>query len=142
MSQFFNIAFSKYQRCFRKSLSTQQRLLAMLEKWKKPSDNGKAFGALLAHLSKAFICIDHELLIAKLNAYGFSSPTLKLIHNYLSNRKQGTKTNSAYSSWHKIIFGVPQGSVLGSFLFNIFLIDLFFIIKGFDIATYTDDNTP
>ena len=104
----------------------------MLEKWKRSSDNGKSFGALLTDLSD---CLDHELLIAKLNAYGFHLSALKLIHDYLSNRKQRTKINSTYSKWHKILFGVPL-------LFNIYLIDLFFVIEDTDIASYADDNTP
>ena len=91
---------------------------------------------------EGFDCLDHELLIAKLNAYGFSLTALKLVHNYLSNRKQRTKINSSYSSLLEIIFGVPQGLILGSLLFNIFLIDLFFIIEDTDIARYPDDNTP
>ena len=141
MSQFFENIFSKYQCGFRKGFSTQQCLLAMLEKWKRSVDNSKMFGALLTDLSKAFDCLDHELLIAKLNAYGFSLTALKLVHNYLSNRKQRTKINSTYSSLLEIIFGVPQGSILGPLLFNIFLIDLFFIIEDTDIASYADDNT-
>ena len=99
-------------------------------------------GALLTDLSKAFDCLGHELLIAKLNVYGFSLTALKLVRNYLSNRKQRTKINSTYSSLLEIIFGVPQGSILGPLLFNIFLIDLFFIIEDTDIASYVDDNTP
>ena len=91
MSQFFNNIFSKYQCGFRKSCSAKQCLLAMLEKRKKSADNGQAFGALLTDLSKAFDCLDHEFLFAKLNAYGFSLPALKLVHDYLSNRKQRTK---------------------------------------------------
>ena len=83
----------------------------MLEIWKRSVDNGKAFGALLTDLSKAFDCLDHELLIAKLNAYGFSLTASKLIYDYLSNRKQRTKINPSYNSWHEIIFGVPQGSI-------------------------------
>ena len=115
----------------------------MLEKWKRSVDNSKIFGALLTVFSKAFDCLDHELLIAKLNAYGFSLTALKLVHNYLSNRKQRTKINSAYSSLLEIIFGIPfQGSILGPLLFNIFLIDLFFIIEDTHIASYADDNTP
>ena len=69
----------------------------MLEKWKRFVDSVKAFGALLTDLSKAFDCLDHELLIAKLNAYGFSLPALRLIHDYLSHRKQRTKANKSYS---------------------------------------------
>ena len=100
------------------------------------------FGALLTDLCKAFDCLDHELLIAKLNAYGFSLPALKLVHNYLSNRKQRTKVNRTYSSWLEIVFGIPQGSILGPLIFNIFLADLLFILNDVDIANYADDNTP
>ena len=78
------------------------------------------FGALLTDLSKAFDCLDQELLIEKLNIYGFSLTALKLVHNYLSNRKQRTKINSTYSSLLEIIFVVPQGSIPGPLLFNIF----------------------
>ena len=93
MSRFFENIFSKYQCGFRKGFSTQQCLLAVLKKWKKSVDNSKTFGALLTDLSKAFDCLDHELLIAKLSACGFSLTTLKLVHNYLSNRKQQAKFN-------------------------------------------------
>ena len=120
MSQFFQNIFSIYQCGFRKGFSTQHCLLAKLEKWKRSIDNSKMFGALLTDLSKAFDCLDHELLIAKLNAYGFSLTALKLVHSYLSNRKQRTKINSSYSSWLEIIFGVPQGSILGPLFFNCF----------------------
>ena len=97
---------------------------------------------LLTDLSKAFDCLDHELLIAKLNAYGFSLPALKLVHDYLSNRKQKTKVNRTYSSWLEIVLEVPQGSILGPLLFSVFLADLFFILNDVDIASYADDNTP
>ena len=99
------------------------------------------FGALLPDLSKSFGCLDHELLIAKLNSYGFSLTALKLVHNYLSNRKQRTKIYSTYSSLLEIIFGVPQGSILGPLIFNNFLIGLFVKIEDADIASYANDNT-
>ena len=89
-----------------------------------------------------FDCLNLELLIAKLNAYEFSLTVLKLVHNCLSNRKQRTKINSTYSSLLEIVFGVPEGSILGPLLFNIVLTDLFFLIEETDIASYADDNTP
>ena len=71
----------------------------MLEKWKNAVVKEKVYGALLTDLSKAFDCSPHELIIAKLNAYGFDLPILKLMHKYLSHRKQRIKVNHAYSSW-------------------------------------------
>ena len=113
----------------------------MIEKWKKTVDNGGVSGALLTDLSKAFDCIPHNLIIAKLEAYGFHIDALKLIHDYLSNRKQRVKVNDAYSSWKDIFYGVPQGSILGPLLFNIHLCDLFYFLKDLDIASYADDTT-
>ena len=83
----------------------------MTDKWKKPVDNNKVFGALLTDLSTAFDCICHDLLVAKLNAYGLSFPALKIIQDYLLIPKQRTKIGSSYSSWENITSGVPHGSI-------------------------------
>ena len=80
---FIDPLLSKFQCGFRKGYGAQDCLLAMLENWKNEIDKGKVFGALLTDLSKAFDCLSHELIIAKLNAYGFSLPASKLVHNYL-----------------------------------------------------------
>ena len=97
---------------------------------------------VLTDLSEAFDCLHHDLLLAKLNAYGFSLLALRLVQSYLSNRIQRTRINSELSSWEEILFVVPQGSILEPFLFNIFLCGLFFIINDEEFAGYADDNTP
>ena len=105
-------------------------------------DGGKLAGALLTDLSKAFDCLNHELLIAKLEAYGFDQSSLSYIYSYLSERKQRTKVNNSFSEWSNIFVGVPQGSILGPLLFNIYLNDIFYFIDKSDIANYADDTTP
>ena len=72
--------------------------MVMLELFKKGLDQGKAIGALLTDLSKAFDCINHELLLAKMEAYGFDHSSLSYVHSYLTNRKQRTKINNSFSS--------------------------------------------
>ena len=94
MSKYVKPFFSKFQCGFRKGFSAQQCLLSMLEQWKSAADNHKRFGALLTDLSKAFNWISHHLSIAKLNAYGFSIDSLRLVPEYLTNRKQRTRINS------------------------------------------------
>ena len=90
---YFEHIFSRYQYGFRKGYSAQQCLLAMIEKWKKIVDNEGIFGALLTDLSKAFDCIPHHLIIAKLEAHGFHIDAFKPMYNYLRNRKQRVKVN-------------------------------------------------
>ena len=90
---FFASLLSKYQCGCRRGYNTLQCLITLIEKWKKSVDNCGTFGALLTDISKAFDCLPHELLIAKLVAYGFDKSSLKLIYSYLSNRKQRVKLN-------------------------------------------------
>ena len=142
LNEYFETKLSKYQCGYRKGYSAQHCLILMLEKWKYSIDKNGASGALLTDMSKAFDCLSHELLIAKLEAYGFDFNSLEIIYDYLTNRKQRVRINSKYSSWSQIISGVPQGSIIGPLLFNIYLADLFIFSKDSYIANFADDNTP
>jgi len=132
---------SPYLFGYRKGYSTEQCLIVMVESWKKALDNKGTTGAVLTDLSKAFDCLNHNLLIAKMVAYGFDKDALLFIQDYLNERKQRTKVNGSFSIWAELKCGVPQGSILGPLLFNIFINDMFYFIKDTKMANYADDNT-
>ena len=119
---------SDFISAYRKGYSTNHVLLRLIENWKAALDSNLFTGAVLMDFSKAFDCIPHDLLIAKLHAYGFSSEMLTL-NSYLRNCKQSVKTNNICSNFLKILSGVPQGSILHPILFDIFLKDLFLCFK-------------
>ena len=85
-SNYFENIFSKCQCGFRQDLNAQYCLISMIEKWIKSLDKGKTFAALLTDLSKAFDCLLHDLIVAKLNAYEFSLSAARLMQSYLGNR--------------------------------------------------------
>ena len=119
----------------------QQIVTGFLEEWREQLDHNKIFGTVLLDLSKAFDCIPQDLLIAKLNAYGFDMNTLTLLFSYLKNRKESVRIKTNYSSFLELLSGVPQGSIPETLLFNIFLNDLFLFIKKASLHNYADDNT-
>ena len=98
----------------------------MIEKWRTYHDAGGHGSALFTDLFKVCDCIDHQLLIAKLNAYGVDMNSLYFLASYLEKRKQKTKVNGSYSNFDDILGGVPQCSILGLLLFNTYICDLFF----------------
>ena len=98
--------------------------LVLLEKWKESVDQGHVFGALLPDLSKSFDCLSHNLLVGKLNAYGFDNKAVRFVFDYLTSCKQRTKISNTYRSWQEILSEVPQGSIHGPLLSNIDICDL------------------
>ena len=130
---------SPYMYWYRKGFISQQVLRSFIENRKKVIDM-KAFGeAVLMDLSKAFDTTKHDLLIAKLYGYGFNKESLKLLHSYLSNKQHRTITNKKFSSWQELIHKVPQGSVFGLLLFNIYLHDLFYLAESTNVCNFASN---
>ena len=141
LMNFFETKFHTYLSAFRPGYGCQSTLLRIIEDWKQALDDNKYVAAILMDLSKAFDCLPHDLLLLKLKYYGLSENALKLMKSYLTNRKQCVKLGSIKSNFEAILKGVPQGSILGPVLFNIFINDIFHFAKSCSLYNYADDNT-
>ena len=108
----------------------------------KNMDKGKSRAALLTNLSKAFDCILYNFLIAKIEGYGFLYKALKVIHNYLSDRKYRAKVKDSFSNFIDLLLGVLQGPILDALSFNIYICDLFFFVEEDNVTSYAYDISP
>ena len=112
----------------------------MTQKWRTTLDNKKVIAALNMDLSKTFDSLPHDILIAKIHAYGFEMSALRLIYSYLVDGTLVVRVKGERSAGRQIKSGVPQGSLLGVLLFNIYLNDIFGSIDA-DLFNFADGNS-
>ena len=141
LNHYMENKFSKYLTGYRKNHNTQNSFLRMTESWKTELNNGSKVGVIIMDLSKAFDSLNHDLLLAKLEAYGLDNNAVRFTRSYLTNRLQRCKINNSFIEWTKISAEVPQGSISGPLLFNIFINDIFLFLQKCDLANYADEST-
>ena len=135
-----NKLLSKYQSGFRPLHSTLTALIDITDNWYLNIDDGLTNAILFIDLKKAFDTNDHEILLSKLELYGFKGASLNLFRDYLSDRTQVRVINSVNSETSFISCGVPQGSILGPLLFLLYINDLPNCNLLSDVRMYADDT--
>ena len=134
-----NEILTNHQFGFRSGHSTSHAILSINEQILANVDNQKHTLSIFLDLSKAFNCVNHNILLGKLEKYGITGKPLDFFRSYLTDQYQFTRVNGFDSSWLKITCGVPQGSVLGPLLFIIYMNDLTHV-SGFSVSLFADDT--
>ena len=130
----------QYQFGFRQNRSTNMALITLVDKISSAIDNGECVIGVFIDLRKAFDTVDHNILISKLNKYGFRGLSQKWLNDYLSNRQQFVQYNETTSVYQSITCGVPQGSILGPLLFILYVNDIANVSKSLFLLLFADDT--
>jgi len=142
LMSYFEPLFSPLLSGFRKGFNCQNVLMKFVEDCKSELDDNNVVGAILMDLSKAFDCLPHKLLIAKLNAYGVGDEACQLVASYFHGRQQRVKLHDVRSEWLPLVKGAPQGSLFGPITLNMLTNDLLILVAELcRIYNYADDNT-
>jgi hypothetical protein len=137
----------KEQHGFRKNRSTETATFSFFNNILESLDGRKTVGGLFLDLQKAFDCVDHNILLAKLNFYGINRRSNKLMESYIKDRFQRVVlkdkfNNKLTSEWEKVKYGVPQGSILGPLLFLVYINDLPRTINNYaEYVLFADDTS-
>ena len=143
LSEYFvtNNLFSPQQYGFRKNSSTELAALELLDRLLIQLDSRKIPINFYIDLSKAFDSLRHDILLQKLSYYGITNKAKLLLESYLKNRKQFVQIGDVRSTMKQVLTGVPQGSIIGPLLFNIFINDIVKACDKFAFILYADDTT-